>query len=334
MPYADLVLEGGGVKGIGLVGAISVLEERGYRFKRVAGTSAGAIVGSLVAAGLSAPAMTEVMRSVDYNAFQDGDLTERFMVGKAFGLLFDQGIYHGNYLRAWLATQLNSAGVHTFGDLRYQDEERPLPPERQYRLVVMASDISQGCLRRLPWDFGHYHHERAVDDEYVVDAVRTSMSIPFFYTPVHWKSVDGQDSWLVDGGMLSNYPIDVFDAPPGLRPRWPTLGIKLAARPDAAQGIVNPISGLTSMSIAMLKTLTGFYDRMHIESSDATARTIFVDTGHVRATDFDLSAQSREMLYENGREAARQFLDGTAERPAWDFDAYVARHRTVPATTR
>ena len=48
---ADLVLEGGGVKGIALVGAISVLEERGYGFRRVAGTSAGAIVGALVAAG-------------------------------------------------------------------------------------------------------------------------------------------------------------------------------------------------------------------------------------------------------------------------------------------
>lgn len=48
--FADLVLEGGGVKGIALVGAISVLEERGYEFQRVAGTSAGTIVGSLVAA--------------------------------------------------------------------------------------------------------------------------------------------------------------------------------------------------------------------------------------------------------------------------------------------
>ena len=45
---ADLVLEGGGVKGIGLVGALSVLEQSGYTFERVAGTSAGAIVASLV----------------------------------------------------------------------------------------------------------------------------------------------------------------------------------------------------------------------------------------------------------------------------------------------
>jgi predicted acylesterase/phospholipase RssA len=67
-----LVLEGGGVKGIALVGATSVLEERGYEFRRVAGTSAGAIVGSLVAANAGAAELEEIMRGVDYRRFQDG----------------------------------------------------------------------------------------------------------------------------------------------------------------------------------------------------------------------------------------------------------------------
>lgn len=51
---ADAVFEGGGVKGIGLVGAIAVAEEYGYRFVNVAGSSAGAIVAALLAAGYSA----------------------------------------------------------------------------------------------------------------------------------------------------------------------------------------------------------------------------------------------------------------------------------------
>ena len=46
----DLVLEGGGVKGIGLVGAVLTLADAGYRFPRVAGTSAGAITAALIAA--------------------------------------------------------------------------------------------------------------------------------------------------------------------------------------------------------------------------------------------------------------------------------------------
>lgn len=47
---ADLVCEGGGVRGIGLVGAVDVLAGTGYRFPRVAGSSAGAIVAAFVAA--------------------------------------------------------------------------------------------------------------------------------------------------------------------------------------------------------------------------------------------------------------------------------------------
>ena len=51
---ADLVLEGGGVKGIALVGAVTALDEAGYSFPRVAGSSAGAVVAALVAALASA----------------------------------------------------------------------------------------------------------------------------------------------------------------------------------------------------------------------------------------------------------------------------------------
>src|SRR5256885_16638859 len=85
---ADLVLEGGGVKGIGLVGAISVLEERGYRLHRIAGTSAGAIVGALVAAGLRATELVDVMNGVGYTRFQDAPaLSHLGLPGRALGVL-------------------------------------------------------------------------------------------------------------------------------------------------------------------------------------------------------------------------------------------------------
>lgn len=218
MPEADLVLEGGGVKGIALVGAIEVLEERGYKFKRVAGTSAGAIIGSLIAARFSAKELVTIMRSVDYEEFRDGTpFVDDLPLGRAFSLLLQQGIYDGKYLRRWLGDRLKERGVTTFADLAYQDDQRPLPPDEQFRLVVMASDISQGCLRRFPWQYEHYG--RSPGAQYVAEAVRASMSIPFFYEPVRWDTADGGESWLVDGGMLSNFPVDVFDAPAGTRPR-------------------------------------------------------------------------------------------------------------------
>lgn len=329
MPYADLVLEGGGVKGIALVGALTVLEERGYTFKRVAGTSAGAIVGALVAAGCPATQLVDIMRTVDYARFQDGTRLERFVLGKAVGLVFRQGIYRGEYLRQWLGEQLERRDVRTFADLAYQDQERPLPPAKAFRLVVMTSDISAGCLRRLPWHYDQY--QREASSQPVVDAVRASMSIPFFYRPVKWTTTGREKSWLVDGGMLSNFPIDTFDAPAGVQPRWPTLGIKLSARPTEAQGRTQRVSGTVSMGLAMVSTMTGFYDKMHLEGSDAVDRTIFVDTGDVKATDFHLSRSQQDALFESGRLAATKFLDGGGGRPAWDFDEYVARHRDVDA---
>ena len=54
----------------------------------------------------------------------------------------------------------------------------------------------------------------------------------------------------------------------------------------------------------MVTTMTGFYDRMHIDRADVVARTIFVDTFGVKATDFALSDETAERLYESGRKAA------------------------------
>lgn len=323
--YADLVLEGGGVKGIALVGAIEVLEERGYQFKRVAGTSAGAIVGALVAAGVPARKMVNILGSIHYPDFRDGSYSTRHTPGKAINLLARNGVYRGDYLRAWLQDQLDDYGVTTFADMPYTDVERPPVAEKAYRLVVTASDISRGSLRYLPWDYDDFGRNRA--SQHVVEAVRASMSIPFFYRPVRWDTADGKKVWLVDGGMLSNFPITVFDAPTGITPRWPTLGIKLSAHPDALQGTCNPITGPVSMSRAMVKTMTGFYDQKHIESPDAQARTIFIDTGTIRATDFDITEENQEFLYHRGRQAAENFLNGTSTKTAWSFSKYIATYR-------
>ena len=213
--FADLVLEGGGVKGIALVGVISVLEERGYEFRRVAGTSAGAVVGSLVAAGARAAELEEIMRAVDYRRFQDGPRWTGLLVGKAAALMFQQGIYEGQFVKDWLGERLARLGVHTFADLRYDDPERPPDPEHGYRPVVTTCDISQGRLRRLPWEYRDYGLPGA--GQLVVDAVRASTSIPFFYKPARLTGAGGRDCWLVDGAMLSRFPIDVFDAPPAWR---------------------------------------------------------------------------------------------------------------------
>ncbi|WP_129663953.1 patatin-like phospholipase family protein [Phytoactinopolyspora endophytica] len=324
---ADLVLEGGGVKGIALVGAVKVLEERGYRFHRVAGTSAGAIVGALVAANVSADRLHEVMRELDYRRFKDGNLLSRLgLLGRLVSIVTTSGIYRGEYLRDWLRELLAEHDVRTFADLRGDDPDTSLPPEEDYRLVVMASDISQGVLRSLPWEYNEYG--RKADDVDVVDAIRASMSIPYFFraAKLHHQQARAK-SWLVDGGMLSNFPVAVFDRRDDQTPRWPTFGIKLSDRPDVAREQLHDVNGVISMTKAMIGTMTGFYDRIYLDDPAVLARTIFIDTLDVKATDFDLDRATQQQLYDNGRQAAEAFLDGSDGRPGWDFDAYLERFR-------
>jgi NTE family protein len=328
---ADLVLEGGGVKGIGLVGAYGALSAAGYGVRRVAGTSAGAIVGALIAAGMSAEELEEAMREVDYRRFQDEGLLDRlFLPGQIVSLLLEQGIYEGAYLRTWLSERLAELGVRTFADLRVDDDPgSSLPPERSYRLVVMTSDVTRGRLVRLPWDYPMYGLDP--DEQLVADAVRASMSIPFFYEPVRFRSrgPDGREdtSYMVDGGMLSNFPIDVFDRTDGQRPRWPTFGVKLSSKPDAALRHKYEVHGTVSLAIAMVGTMTGFHDQIHIDDPATVARTIFVDTAGVRATDFHINEAIQDMLYRSGVKAAEGFLGD------WDFDRYVERHRPADPIT-
>jgi NTE family protein len=312
-PKVDLVLEGGGVKGIGLVGAVLTLSEKGYVFPRVAGTSAGAIVASLIAAhqvaGKPLSNLETIMRSVDYRKFQDEGVVERHLgaPGEIAELLLHMGIAKGDYLVEWLGNTLADLGVHTFADLAISDTDDPgtgLPPEQRFRLVVHASDISRGALVRLPWDYTRYGLDPAAVR--VVDAVRASMSIPFFFRPVSIKTPTGKVTW-VDGGMLSNFPITVFDRTDGKPGRWPTWGVKLSARPAAIQ-VDRPAENDFQLALSCLQTLLAGWDRYHLDDAKVTSRTLFVDTGSVSSINFAITAAEQAQLFDSGRAAAAAYL--------------------------
>lgn len=319
----DLVLEGGGVKGIALVGAISTLRRAGYELGdagRVAGTSAGAIVGSLVAAGMPVERLEQTMRSIDYRRFRDASRFGR--VGNAVSLLTHLGMYRGDWLHRWIADQLASCGVRTFGDLRIRtDPGSDLPPERSYRLVVVVSDVSRGRMLRLPWDYARYGLDP--DAQPVADAVRASASIPFFFRPVRLKPARSRiPSYCVDGGMLSNFPVTLFDRRDGRPPRWPTFGVKLSARPAEVTELADVlrVRGPLSLARALIDTMVEAHDRADLDDPAVRDRTIFVPTRGIRATDFDLSTSTRDELFDSGSRCAERFLNG------WDFGAYRRRY--------
>jgi NTE family protein len=326
---ADLVLEGGGVLGIGHVGAVSVLENAGYSFPRVAGTSAGSIVGALVAAGMRSSRITDIMAALDYRAFADRSLLDRVPVGgPLLSLLLDDGVFEGDHLREWLGNLLvDECGVETFGDLAIDDPSSSLPSERRFRLVVTATDVTRGELVYLPWD---YERAYGLDPagQRVVDAVRASMSIPFFYEPTAVTGSDGSSSTLVDGGVLSNFPIDIFDRTDGRPPRWPTFGVKLLPLLPMDAAKLLPIAGLfkhgpVALAANLAMTTVVGRDQAHLAKPWVRSRTMQVDSAGVNPIDFGLSAAQATTLFENGRAAATRFL---AE---WDWEDYLATFRGV-----
>lgn len=309
----DLVLEGGGVKGIGLVGAVLTLSESGYIFPRVAGTSAGAIVASLVAAhqvaGRPLSNIETIMASVNYSNFLDEGLLERLTgpPGEVIELLLHMGIAKGDYLVEWLGNVLADLGVQTFADLAISHADDPgtgLPADQRYRLVVHTSDISRGALVRLPWDYLRYGQDPATMR--VVDAVRASISIPFIFRPVSFSTPTGKVTW-VDGGMLSNFPITVFDRSDGKRGRWPTWGVKLSARPAAVQ-VDRPAGNNFQLAASCLQTLLAGWDRYHLDDENVTQRTVFVDTASTSAINFEITKAEQSQLFDSGQSAAMSFL--------------------------
>jgi NTE family protein len=368
---ADLALEGGGVKGIGLVGAVLVLEEAGYSFRGVAGTSAGAIAASLIAslskAGRSMIGLKQYMETLDFTKFMPEGKIHAFLDhhgGKAGTMIADTailshklGLYNGDYLLEWLGPILHDdLGVKSFADLKLTLQDDPgmsLPPGHEYRMVVHTSDVTRACLVRLPWDYHIYGHDAEGED--VVAAARASMSIPFFFEPVCFEAspavVDvpspgggvvtqryegGTVSW-VDGGMLRNFPISAFDRADGNPPRWPTIGIKLSALPTNFS-VTSACESSMAVGIRCMRAALNEWDTYNVDATTA-GRTVFVDSAGLTATDFDLTLEQQQTLLANGVRAATNFIiemaqaGGVPRTPEAARAHVLARAGTAASTT-
>jgi NTE family protein len=329
----DLVLSGGGVKGVGLVGAVVALVDAGYTVRRVSGTSAGSIVGAVVAAaahrgGMTGAEIKTLALQLDYSKFTDPGLVERVpLLGPSLAVLRGTGIYRGDYAHDWVRGQLADLGVHTFGDLAIDDDE--LPPEQRYALVVTVTDTTTGQLIRLPWDYRRVYGLDP-DEQVVADAVRASMSIPFFFHPVSLTSATGRTSTLVDGGLLSNFPIDTLDRADGTPPRWPSFGVTVLPNlPDGNDAVIPalaalrfpPFVGAPHLLEDVITTVLVGRDQAYLNQPWVDARTIRVDSTDVGFLDFDITDREVQALYRNGYAAAERFL------ATWNWQEYLRRFR-------
>ena len=209
-PIRNLVMEGGGIRGIAYVGALQVLDSNGVlaRIERVGGTSAGSIQACLLAVGYTPGEMHRELMKTSFSKLNDGG---KLGLPGFIRLTREKGWYKGDALRDWIARLVEhktGSGELTFRQLHEQKAKYG-----NKDLYITGTDLTHQRLIV-------FSHETYPDMK-VADAVRISASIPFYFKPV-WINHRGETfdnpkfteglSMVVDGGLIANYPIKIFDS--------------------------------------------------------------------------------------------------------------------------
>ncbi|HWO77607.1 MAG TPA: patatin-like phospholipase family protein [Bacillus sp. (in: firmicutes)] len=288
--YIDGVFSGGGIKGFALVGAYEAIEERGLKFKRLAATSAGSIVAGLIAAGYSSKEVYSFVDELDVKKLLDErTLWLPIPFAKWLLLYWRMGLYRGQYLEKWLGEKLAAKGIRTFKDL---------PPD-SFR--VIASDLTNGNMMVLPNDLEKYGIPWWSFS--VAKAIRMSCSIPYFFEPVRLSTANGTVI-VVDGGVLSNFPMWLFDKE-NVKKERPVLGIKLSS--DFQEHEKHVITNAIHLFGALFETMKDAHDSRYI-SRKHEKNIIFIPTQNVIPIEFDLTEEKKEALIRQGKEKAATFL--------------------------
>lgn len=317
MKKCNAVFEGGGVRGIGHVGAVCRMEQAGWQFADTAGSSAGAIVAALLAAGYTGKELKKELETLDYMRFKGMDLPDYFGApGRMFSLIRSLGIYNTDDLEDWMDELLDQKGMRRFGDVEAAGR----------MLKITASDLTEKRLLILPDDLEDF----AVDPREfcIAPAVRMSVSIPIFFEPVRWKDRWGKEHLVVDGGLLSNYPVWLLDD--GTRaPACPTFGFRfLDDREHCRSRTCRAQPNMTDYLKAIVSTSLDAIDHDHLSEGDYE-RTIGISAAagegearhKISAVDFDISREDSRALFENGWSAAERFLR------TWNFEIWKKKYR-------
>ncbi len=287
----DAVFSGGGVKAFAYLGVLESMDNRGFQIERVAGTSAGAIISAFIAAQFTMEEIKKAVNELDVKLFMDPPIITRYLpFTKWLFLYFQMGIYRGDKLEQWLTMKLAEKNVHTFKDIKHG------------YLKIIASDLSLGKLVVLPDDLMDYYGIDA-NDFPVATAIRMSAGFPFFFMPKKIKGKAKGKSMIVDGGLLSNFPLWVFGKNKDLRP---VLGVKLTEK--STENGKNDITNALNMFQALFSTMKKAHDMRYI-SRDEERNILFVPVGSMEATHFAISEKEKQNLATIGKERAEIFLE-------------------------
>lgn len=311
----NLIFEGAGIRGLAYSGAIKELEKNnGLKdLKRVGGTSAGAITALLLSMNYNADEITSVINSTPFRKFNDGKF---LFIGGINRIRKYYGWYRGKKFEKWLSEliELKTGNADiTFSQMKqmgYKD------------LYVTGTCLNKQSLII----FSHENYPQMK----VKDAVRISMSIPFYFEAVfidksgkvvyHPSNKDDVDV-MVDGGIIGNFPIKMFDSTRYFNASQPnkfeTNPFTLGFRIDREEQIKKDEDGkdLAQMRINNFNTyLAAFYNivienlnRQALSTSD-WERTVSISDGSIQPRIRRMNEKEIKKLTGNGAKATLEYL--------------------------
>lgn len=322
--YKNLVFEGGGIRGLAYAGTIKVLEEKQIlsQIENCAGTSAGAIAALLLSLDYSAKEIDSILSSLQFQKFNDG---KGGLAGKYKRIRHYYGLYEGKKLESWLASvvasrtgdpQLSFQALHT---LRLQQ-----PQFKDFYCTGTNLNKQETQV------FSRF----TTPDMPIATAVRISIAIPFYYEPVFLDSnynrilkpeAHKEYQVLVDGGIMANYPITLFDtcldncqkplSCQHLSRNHQTLGIKLE-RPEQIASDLSGNGHTAPFEIKQFTQYTWAFSNLVMETLNKRdkrewekGRSILVSDGHLSPRVRKLKKSEKELLLRNGIEGALTFFN-------------------------
>lgn len=270
----------------------------------------------------------------------------------------DLGLNPGRRFQEWLQGELARVGMRTLHDLKARLADVPdslalregargaalEEASRCGRLAMVAADVSTETKVEFP-KMAELYWENPEEVELACFA-RASMSIPFFFHPFRidrcppgredcWRKHAGYDgtapttALLIDGGIMSNFPINLFHRPLRM-PNRPTFGAKIGSDRSASRPIQKPAQLLSAIFDAARHTLDFDFIIQNPDYRHLVA-AIQPDARH-HWLDFALSLESKVDLFGSGAKAAADFLCGREGRPGFDWAAYQdVRHDLIAA---
>lgn len=224
-PQADAFFEGPMFGAIAFAGALDAAADVGgiNRWGRVGGASGGALVAAMLAVGYEPHEIRRVLQEVDFRRLVNWGVGGRFL-RSSLRLFFGRGLARSDRLGALIDEILTAKVGHspTFADVR--DPESPAEVGGAgSRLRLLATDVTGVRLMIMPDNLADYDDGDGgplnPEEFPLAEAVRISMSTAIFFEPTCLNR-NGRPHYIVEGGVLSPFPVWLFDRPEPTRPTW------------------------------------------------------------------------------------------------------------------